>query len=172
MQDWYHTTFDLIDTRSFSSLWYWVVVIVAWSLAGHYVLGVPYGMVVQARHKGGTAEAELLDMARIQILRILRTADRGGAWTLGLASFGLTTLALLGFVYGLELAQAVLLLVLPLGGVWLLSVRTARQIHAADGAGLYERLAGQRLANQVIGMVAIFVTAVWGMVQNLSYLAY
>lgn len=172
MQDWYHTTFDLIDTRSFSSLWYWVVVVTTWSLAGHYVLGVPYGMVLRARQLGGPAESELFDMARIQILRILRAADHSGAWTLGLTSFALTTLALLGFVYGIELAQAVLLLVLPLIAVWLLSVRTARRILAADGAGLYDLLARQRLANQVIGMVAIFVTAVWGMVQNLAYLVY
>ncbi|WP_232829342.1 component of SufBCD complex [Tropicimonas sp. IMCC34043] len=167
MQDWYHTTFDMIDTRSFSNLWYWIVVVATWSLAIHYVLGVPYGMILRARRDGAEAEAELVDMVRVQVIRLLRAADSGGAWILGLACFALTTLALLGFLYGIELAQAVFLLALPICCVFALSVRTARRIRAADGQGMHEMLAWQRLLNQVIGMTAIFATAFWGMLQNL-----
>ena len=37
-----------------------------------------------------------------------------------------------------------------------------------SGEALIARLARHRLAVQVIGMIAIFVTAMWGMYQNLS----
>ncbi|MEM9756043.1 MAG: component of SufBCD complex, partial [Pseudomonadota bacterium] len=32
---------DVIDLRSFSNLWYWIVLAVFWSSASHWGLGVP-----------------------------------------------------------------------------------------------------------------------------------
>jgi len=82
----------------------------------------------------------------------------------------LTTIGLLGFFYAVEFCQAVFLIAFPLSVVWLLTLRVAGQIRARDihGEGLCRRLAVHRVAVQVIGMVAIVITAMWGMLQNFT----
>ena len=69
-----------------------------------------------------------------------------------------------------EFAQAVFLLALPLSLVGALSLSTARLIQVEESSGdvLRKRLMRHRFYTQLIGMVAIFVTALWGMFQNLS----
>ena len=54
--------------------------------------------------------------------------------------------------------------------VSLLSVYTARALHEKDHDldAVYKRLGRHRLIVQGIGMVSIFVTAMWGMYMNLS----
>ena len=41
--------FELIDMRSFSNLWFWIALAVLWSSVSHWVLGVPWDMVMRAR---------------------------------------------------------------------------------------------------------------------------
>ncbi|OAN71156.1 component of SufBCD complex [Sulfitobacter sp. EhC04] len=168
--DWYQTLFELIDMRSFSNLWFWIVLAVTWSTASHWVLGVPYDMVLRARRQGDQAEVDLEDMVRINVNRLLFIAQVSGLWILGFACFGLTMLVLLGFVYGMEFAQAVFLLAFPLSLIGVLSLSTARLIQSegATGERLRKRLARHRLYTQIIGMVSIFVTAIWGMYQNVA----
>ena len=168
--DWYQTLFELIDMRSFSNLWFWIVLAVTWSSASHWVIGVPYDMVLRARRQGGQANTDLEDMVRINVNRLLYISQVSGLWILALTCFVLTLLCLTGFVYGLEFAQAVFLLAFPLSLIGLLNHGTARRI-AEDGAGgaqLHRRLARHRFYIQSIGMVSIFVTAIWGMYQNVA----
>lgn len=168
--DLYRTVIEVIDARSFSNLWYWLVLAAAWSAASHYVLGVPWDMVARARRHGGQDEDDLHEVLRVHVLRTVALGERGGIWLLALASFVLTALALLGFAYGVEFAQAAFLLLAPLCGVWLLRLRVARHLAAggAPGAALYVRLGRHRRAVQAIGAAAIFVTALVGMYQNLA----
>lgn len=168
--DWYQTLFEMIDMRSFSNLWFWIVLAVMWSTASHWVLGVPYDMVLRAKRYGGEAEADLEDIVRINVNRLLYIAQVSGLWLLGLGFFVLTSLVLLGFVYDVEFAQAVLLLGFPMSLVGLLSLSTARliRIEGSQGEVLRRRLMRHRLYTQIIGMVSIFITAMWGMYQNLA----
>lgn len=168
--DWYQTLLEMIDLRSFSNLWFWIMLAVVWSTASHWVLGVPFDMVLRARRHGGDAQTDLEDIVRINVNRLLYIAQTSGLWLLGLACFLLTTLGLLGFVYDIEFAQAVLMLGFPMSLVGLLSLSTARliQLEQASGERLQRRLMRHRLYTQIIGMVAIFITALWGMYQNLS----
>ena len=168
--DWYETVFELIDMRSFSNLWFWIALAVMWSTASHWVLGVPYDMVTRARRHGGQAQVDLEIMVRINVNRLLYISRVAGLWLVALGCFFLTGLALTGFVYEDEFAQAVFLLLFPMSLVGLLSLRTARLIDRDEDSGdeLYRRLMRHRIATQVIGMVSIFVTALWGMYQNLS----
>lgn len=156
--------------RSFSNLWYWIALAVAWSSASHWVLGVPYDMILRARRVGGQAEADLEDITRVNVNRLLYISRVSGLWLLGVACFILSGLAVLGFWYGVEFAQAVFLLAFPMAFVGLLNLSTARLIESegASGALLRKRLGRLRLYTQMIGAVAIFVTALWGMYQNLS----
>ena len=124
--DWYQTLFEMIDMRSFSNLWFWIALAVMWSTASHWVLGVPFDMVLRARRYGGEAQADLEDIVRINVNRLLYISQVSGLWLLGLGFFVLTSLVLLGFVYAIEFAQALLLLGFPMSLVGLLSLSTAR----------------------------------------------
>ncbi|UYV39141.1 component of SufBCD complex [Rhodobacteraceae bacterium D3-12] len=168
--DWYSSVFELIDMRSFSNLWFWIALAVVWSTASHWVLGVPWDVVIRARRNGGQYEADLEDLIRIYTNRLLYIARISGLWLLAFACFFLTLLGLLGFVYDFEFGQAVFLLLFPMTLVGALSLNTARLIqdHDEHGDALYRRLSRHRIITQAIGMVAIFVTALWGMFQNLS----
>nr|WP_303626481.1 component of SufBCD complex [Roseovarius sp. M141] len=161
--------------RSFSNLWFWIALAVMWSSTSHYILGVPWDMVLRA-HKETQNDGAMQDMnvlVRINIRRILYIVQESGLVLTGIVCFALTTAALLGWVYGREFAQAIFLLAMPMSVVWLLSLRTARHIDAAGltGAPLIKRLFRHRLHVQIIGMLSIFVTAMWGMYQNMSFSA-
>lgn len=167
--DLYQTLFEVIDMRSFSNLWFWIAVAVIWSSASHWVIGVPYDMVLRARRQGEQALVDLEDMVRINVNRILMIAQVSGLWILGFTCFFMTMLVMLATFYRFEFAQAVLLLAFPLTIVAVLSVSTAQQIHeeSATDALLIQRLTRHRVYTQIIGMISIFVTAMWGMYQNL-----
>lgn len=168
--DLYSSLFELIDMRSFSNLWFWISLAVVWSTASHWVLGVPFDMVQRARRTGGQTEQDLEDLVRINSNRLLYIARVSGLWILGLVCFMLTMLALTGFIYGLEIAQAVFLLSFPMSLVGLLSLSTARLIQQEEATGelLRKRLTRHRLHIQITGVISIFFTALWGMYQNMS----
>ncbi|TYB81631.1 component of SufBCD complex [Maritimibacter fusiformis] len=167
--DWYSAVFELIDMRSFSNLWFWIALAVVWSTTSHWIVGVPYDMVQRAERHGGEAEVDLEDMVRINCNRLLYIAGTAGLWLIGLGSAFLTSLAILGFLYRIEFAQAVFLLALPMSLVGFLSINTARVIRDRGLAGeaLRKRMLRHRVHTQIVGMIAIFVTALWGMYQNL-----
>ena len=156
--------------RSFSNLWYWIALAAVWSAASHYVIGVPYDMVTRAARQGGQAQADLQDMARIRASRLVHVARVAGVWLVALVALGLTCLLLLGFVYGIEFAQAVALIAVPMTGVWMVSLRTAGHIvdEPLTGEALCHRMTRHRMAVQLIGMISVFVTALWGMYRNLD----
>lgn len=172
--DWYGTVFEVIDLRSFSNLWFWIMLAVLWSSTSHWVLGVPYDMVARARRSGGQAAQDLEDLARINTNRLLFIAEESGLWIVAIGSAFLTAMAILGFFYWLEWAQAVFLLALPMTFVGLLSLFSARKIQAGENGGeaLWRRLRIQRMLTQFIGMVSIFVTALWGMYMNLTVMVF
>lgn len=168
--DWYTSIFELIDMRSFSNLWFWIALAVVWSSASHWVLGVPYDMVQRARRTGGQAEADMNDIARVNVNRLLYIAQMSGLWILAFGCFVLSGLAMLGFYYEIEFAQALFLLGFPMSLVGMINLATARRIHATQAQGeALARLIGRcRIVTQVIGMIFIFITALWGMYQNIS----
>ncbi|WP_458790517.1 component of SufBCD complex [Yoonia sp. MH D7] len=168
--DWNNAILHVINVRSFSSLWYWIVVAIMWSTVSHWVLGVPFDLIQRGRRQGGQAEIDLTDLVRINVNRQLATAALAGIWLIGFVFFVLTMLAALGFIYHIELAQAVLLLVLPLSCVGALTLSTSRLIAATSpqGEALYAILLRHRLWTQVIGMIAIFITGLYGMFYNLA----
>lgn len=168
--DWYSNLIETIDLRSFSNLWFWIALAVVWSSVSHWVLGVPYDMVLRANRHGGQAEADLEDITRVNVNRLLYIARISGLWILGITCFILSALAVLGFYYRIEFAQAVFLLAFPMSLVGALSLSTARliEIEQLNGDALRKRLSRHRLYTQMIGTASIFVTAMWGMYQNLS----
>ncbi len=162
------TIFELIDMRSFSNLWFWIALAVLWSTSSHWVLGVPYDMIVRAKRHGGQAEVDLEDIVRVNVNRMLYIAQVSGLWILAFGCFVLTGLSVLGFFYDVEIAQALFLLGLPMAILGVLSLSTARKIEEQQlrGDALRARMNRHRLYTQLLGIVSIFVTAMWGMFQN------
>jgi hypothetical protein len=163
------TLVNVIDARSFSNLWYWIVLAVAWSTASHYVVGVPFDMITRARRQGGEALDDLAGLVRINIRRLLYIGQVSGLVILGFWAFVMSALLVLAFWYGIEFAQAVVLLAVPMTLVGYLTFATARRIEAEQPQGndLIKRLLRHRFWTHVIGMISIFVSAMFGMYQNL-----
>jgi hypothetical protein len=166
----YQTIFELIDMRSFSNLWFWIMLCVEWWMVSHWVLGVPFDVILRARRSGGKAQAELEDFARVNVNRLLFITHMSGPWIVAFAMCLLTALAATGFWYRVEFAQAVFCLMFPLALTGLLSVRAAHRI--ADGAHQGEALQAclikLRFAVQAVGLASILFTTIWGMYQNMT----
>ncbi len=172
-----------LDTRAFSSLWYWVLLSVAWTWVGRGALGVPSELVAQVRRQApadGAADAPspesvlLLDWLSLAAPR-WRIVPRDGMALLAVACFVLSGLAMLGFGYGVETAQALFLLAGPLAVLGVLRVRLAAQMRAilrqAEHGTLEIEEAAARAAQgmtrhhrqvMALSVVAVGVTAVWG----------
>ncbi len=165
----YQIVVELIDLRSFSNLWYWIMLAVMWSSASHWILGVPFDLISRARRQGGALQTDLEYVVRVQTERLTNIADTAGTMLMAGLFFVLTTLGTLATYYGIEFAQAVLLLLFPLAILGLLSLRTARLIQAGEnsGAELHRRLFRHRVTTQFLGMISIFVTSMFGMYQNM-----
>ena len=168
--NWTSTLFDVIDMRSFSNLWFWIVLAVMWSSVSHWVLGVPYDMIHRARKKGGQAEIDLHDIVRINVNRLLYIGQVSGLILLCLVSFVLTSLGVMAFWYDVEFAQALFLLGFPMALIGALTMSTAKVIARDNpqGDALYARLNKHRVITQFIGMLSVFVTSMFGMYQNLD----
>ncbi len=167
--DWTKTFLDVIDLRSFSSLWYWLVVAAVWSQASHWVLGVPYDVIQRARRQGGEAMADLEALTRVNVNRMRNIVAEAGYWLVGFAFFLHSGLLILAIVYGIEFALAVEMFLIPLTFVGVTSLFTGNRIltEAPEGEALVRVLIRHRFWTQVIGMIAIFVTACVGMYQLL-----
>lgn len=150
----------LLDSRSFGTVWFWLLLTIGWTLAGRRVLGVPMDVIMQARRAGvrtadASADADavtalaLLDWLSLTLPR-WRIVRRDGAVLTGVAAFLLASLAVLGFAYGLEMAQAIVLLTIPFGLVFLSELRLAPRVW-----GLLEQARlGQRSANEIAAEAA------------------
>lgn len=155
--------------RSFSNLWFWISLAVLWSSTSHWVIGVPYDLVMRAKRHGAEHVDDLEALVRINVNRILYIANTSGLWVIGLTAALASGLIVLGFFYDIEFAQAVACLFVPMCLVGALTVRSARLINAGENSGpaLFRRLSRHRLTTQFIGMISIFITSMWGMWQNM-----
>lgn len=175
---------QLLDTRSFSSLWYWLLLAAAWSFSLRGALGVPADIAARAnRIEADAADAPealaLLDWLSLVLPR-WRLGRHEGAVLTGLAAFGLSALFGLGFGQGLELAQAAFLLLAPLALLTAMRLRLAARLAAelaaaergrvnAAALAAARRLARHRWAALALAMVAVTVAAVWGTIWALTH---
>ncbi|WBU58089.1 hypothetical protein [Paracoccus sediminicola] len=170
---------SLLDSRSFSSPWFWLVLFACWTLAGRGVLGVPNdvlsraGRALRESEAGLPAEAALLiDWLALQLPR-WRITRNGGALLTALVTFGVTALAVMGFGYDLEMAQALSLVAIPLALLLALRLRLAHRLRwvlEAVSLGKPRREAASealRLINRyralhmILSVLAVIVTTLW-----------
>ena len=169
-----------LDSRSFGTIWYWLVVIGTWSLTGRSVIGVPTEIVSRARMAVQADEGDsptvlhLLDWLSLVLPRWRLSAPEGVAF-LALTGFALTSLAIMGIGYALELALASFLLLFPLAMLFWMRVALARRLmpllEAAEegsrpipeaAAEAIRRMVIHRRLVTVLSMAAVAVTALWG----------
>ncbi len=157
--------------RSFSSVWFWIVLALYWSSVSQFVLGAPYDLIMRAR-KGNNPQdmQDLQALVEVHGRRRLTMMRRAGHWVVAFMTTLLTTIYALAFHYGVEFAQAVFALILPLTIVRLMSLRLAFRIERENltGARLCRALLTHRFWVQALGVVVIFLTAVWGMFHVIS----
>jgi hypothetical protein len=168
--DWTDTIFRVIELRTFSSIWYWIVVIVSWAVASHWLIGVPFDLLFRARKCDPQEIADLEAIVDVNVRRFTGLSDTAGPWILGLIFFFLSALGMGGFYYDIELAQGFFVLSAPLTCIIFLNMKVAYDLRAnpLSGRALVSRLFRMRVWSQVIGMLAIFVTSMYGMWFNLD----
>lgn len=164
------SVFSTIDLRSFSSLWFWLMLAVAWSNMTHHVMGVPFDLVQRARRGAPAAMGDVRALAAIQARRRMEIMQVAGVWLVGFWALVLSAMATLGFAQGYELAQALTLLLGPLTLAAWAGLRLAARFDRAmpEDALLLRALIRHRRLVQAIGLMAIFVSTLWGTWFNLS----
>lgn len=157
--------FRLIETDSFSSIWFWILVAISWSSGSHFIIGVPFDLVQRARREGGHYETRVHILLEINVARLRSIQSIAGQLIVLLSSFLLTGFMFLGFIYGVEFFQAAFLLCFPWVFVVMLTMRAVNKLgdELPTGEELYKFFRRLRLSIQFIGLFAIFVTSVWGM---------
>ncbi len=168
--NWNDAIFQVISLHTFSNVWYWLAVAVTWSMVCHWILGVPFDMIYRARRENEDAAADLEAMVAINVRRLTTITDIAGLWIMGFIAFSLSALMMAGFYYGFELAQGLFCLGLPLTVTGLISLAQSRAFAANQptGPALLAALMRLRLVFQLIAMISIFMTAMYGMYRNLS----
>lgn len=175
----FSTIFSILDARSFTSPWFWLVLIVFWNITSRNVLGVPNDVISHAsralrrQHIDEPREVlQLLDWLALQIPRWGIGFRSGVILTAGTCC-GLTVLALLGFRYQLEMAQALTFLCLPFAVLLVLRVRLARQLEwvlqavslgqpvRVGATEALRRIDRYRLQHMIISLVAVIATSFW-----------
>lgn len=171
---------SFLDSRSFGTIWFWLVVIGLWSATGRNVLGVPTEVLARAHRAQKAADLEspavvnLLDWLSLTLPR-WRLGPHEGAAFLGFSAFALTSLAIFGFGYGLELAQALTLLLVPFAILFWMRVRLARRLIplldagqagqrpvAGVGADAVRMMIRHRRLVTLLSIAAVALTALWG----------
>ena len=151
-----------LSAKSFSSIWYWIITFLAWMLACHVTLGVPFDILVRAERDASFAQ-DAEEAARIQVRRVVQIfgSPMSRMCSVAAIAFFLAVLATFGFYYGYEVATASFMLIAPLVLVQILGVRLAFAADANEWSGPHLRAAlnRRRFWNQVIGLFAITVTA-------------
>lgn len=159
--------FQLLEISSFLNIWYWGFLAVAWSRATYWTLGVPFHDARLAVQRNGRYMTEFETLLEVNMSRYIEVFDEFGIPMMALASFGLATLGTLGFVFGMELMQAIFLLLAPLMIASLLSLRFAYRVkrRKITGEALYRAYCAHRRWKQLFGALVLMVIALWAVVR-------
>ncbi|WP_308915297.1 component of SufBCD complex [Jannaschia sp. LMIT008] len=162
------TAMEVIDLRSFSNLWFWIALGTVWSAASYRAVGVPVDLLRRALDGDAVALHDTVVLADVHARRMIHIADASGLALTAIGTFALTVLLVLALIYGVEFAQAVALLVVPLALVGGLALATARRVVVTPPEDVAPLLIRHRRIVQALGFVSVFATSLWGMWSNLN----
>jgi len=152
--------FQFLAAASFQSVWYWTLHVTVWTLACYRTLGVPHDMLLRARRLPEVAERVDV-LARLSSERIGGIHDGFGAPLAALAGFVLASVFALGFLTGIETAQAAFAILLPMAVVIYSKLRLALAVRRRGIAGpeLVLALSRRRIWHQFIAVLAMLGAA-------------
>lgn len=159
--------FNLIDFNSFSSFWYWAVVVIEWSVLTYFIHGVPFNTIMRSR-KHAQALEDMHGLFALYRRRFERSVPSDISMPLGVASFFFAMLFVMGFGFAHEMSQALFGLLAPLVAVSVINLRRIKASHHYDieGHRLRHFLLGTRRRIQTLGLFWVFVLSIWGTYQN------
>lgn len=161
---------DYIEFSSFSSIWYWLGVLVVWTAATHRTMGVPFYYWILAR-RGDDYMRYYLEQLVPENAQLTLKMYQGASWVAfaASASFLLTTWIVLAFYYQSEILQALFFLLVPLSGVAVIRYQFARIITKTNPQfdDLYRVMYRFRLYTMLLAATSIFLTTTWGMWVNM-----
>ena len=160
---------EVIGSRSFASVWYWIVFALIWTRTTHWTLGVPYEDARMAQRLGGQHQIDFETMIDINTRKTVAMFAEYNVIMTALATFLLATIFMLGFYFNIQFMQAGFLLLFPLSVIGVMSVRFAFRL-AGDpltGKPLFKAYVFHRRLKQIIGGVAILIATFWGVSQTL-----
>ena len=176
----FHTILGFLDSKSFGTAWFWLLLFVLWSMVGRNILGVPSEVIWRARQalrqedQHQAALLNLLDWLSLTLPR-WQLGKTEGAVFMALSTFALTCLGIAGFRYGLELAQAMTLLLVPFLLLFWLRYALARSLtrilfetqQTQESAlkalpQIMQRIIWHRRFVTFLSILSVAVTAFWG----------
>ncbi|MDO5528496.1 MAG: hypothetical protein Q4F71_03755 [Paracoccus sp. (in: a-proteobacteria)] len=185
---------ELVDTRPFISLWFWLWFITLWAWSGRYVLGVPSETIQRADRalraakagKTGPEPAELPEAALLLDFLSLhvphwRAGEREGPIMLGLGAFAGASLFVLGFRFGISTAQALFFLTVPFMILSVMRARLAARLEvildqAARGMAVNDaaraalrQIGVHRTLLTILSLLSVVVTSIWGTLWVLTH---
>ncbi len=133
-------------------------------------MGVPLDLLARARRMGGQTQLDVEALARIHAERYVYYWSRGKLFQVAFLAFVLSGLFVLAIGFHFEFAQAILFLLLPLALISANALRGAQRVLAEHGQGdaLHKLIWRQRFFVQVIGFTFIFLTAIFGLLHNMT----
>lgn len=147
---------NALGISSFQGIWYWVLHIVIWTLVTQRTLGVPHDMLLRARRLPEVAQ-RVECLALIYSRRITALYDALGGAAALIGGFVLSGLFAVGFMSGVELAQAAFLILFPYSVIIYSTVSTAVRIERRNYRGdtLVLILARRHFWHQVVAVAAL-----------------
>lgn len=160
------SSFNLIEFDSFWNIWFWVMVVVSWSVTCHWTIGVPFDLIVLANRYGGKWADQCEMVAQANIDRMCYYIERGGVYFIAVIAFFIAILATFGFYFDMEFSKALTLLLTPLIAVQFLGARLAVKArnNGWEGKILRKALTRRRFWNQVIGVTSVFMLSVFAFI--------
>ena len=160
---------EIVNSRSFTSIWYWVVFALLWTRATHWTLGVPYKDLQNARSFGGQYATDFRIQIQINVRKTLAVYERHSLVLTVSLSFLLGMVFTLGFHFYIQMMQAIFLLMMSQIMVSVLSIHLAKRIRNQKYVGdkLYSAYLLHRRTKQCLGAIAIFFAAFLGVSQTL-----
>ena len=168
--DWTEAIARVVTLDTFGNVWFWAAVVVAWAVACHWLIGVPFDMLIRARRGGAQEMQDLETLVDINVRRIIWFQKIAGEGAAAFAAFFLAGLGLLAIGYRVEWAIGALVLGVPLTGVAVFNLLLAKSLYEAPlyGAELLARMLKVRVRTQILAAISLFFTAVFGMAFNIE----
>jgi len=150
-------------SQSFSSIWFWFSFVLIWGLIIYFPMGISIRLLMCAQELGDQAQRDIANVVQIQAIRFTHFGLAKGVWVLGLVSFFLTVLLIVGLRLNIEFFVALSFLFFPLLLVGILTFKTG--VHIAldklEGHALIETLKDHQIRLMLSGVLALFCFVCW-----------